>query len=74
MLWTQVQVPEASEKLMATIVEDADQMLELEKSTKTSLFLGRNMRHMPVVHLMHRIIQTGRIGDFKAVRARHFAG
>ncbi|MFC9558642.1 Gfo/Idh/MocA family protein [Agromyces sp. NPDC056965] len=62
------------EKPIAISVEDADRMLELARSTGARLYLGHNMRHMPVVRLMREIIQSGRIGQVKAIWCRHFVG
>ncbi|UNK70480.1 Gfo/Idh/MocA family oxidoreductase [Microbacterium sp. H1-D42] len=62
------------EKPIAISIEDADEMLVLAKQTGARLYLGHNMRHMPVVTLMREIIQSGRIGTVKAVWARHFVG
>ncbi|MBR7741835.1 Gfo/Idh/MocA family oxidoreductase [Phycicoccus sp. BSK3Z-2] len=62
------------EKPIATTVEDADAVLETAAATGTSLFVGHNMRYMPVVELMHSIIRRGDIGDVKAVWCRHFVG
>ena len=62
------------EKPIAISVEDADRMLELARATGARLYLGHNMRHMPVVRLMRDIIQSGRIGEVKAIWCRHFVG
>lgn len=62
------------EKPMAITIEDADAMLETARRTGTRLYVGHNMRHMPVVGLMRRLIQEGRIGEVKAVWCRHFVG
>ena len=62
------------EKPIAISIEDADEMLTLAKQTGARLYLGHNMRHMPVVKLMRDIIQSGRIGLVKAVWCRHFVG
>ncbi|MFF2493998.1 Gfo/Idh/MocA family protein [Agromyces sp. NPDC058064] len=62
------------EKPITTSIDDADNMLELARSTGTRLYLGHNMRHMPVVRLMREIIQSGRIGEVKAIWCRHFVG
>jgi len=62
------------EKPIATSVEGADRMLERARATGTRLYLGHNMRHMPVVRLMRDIIQSGRIGEVRAIWCRHFVG
>lgn len=60
------------EKPMATTTDDADRILEAAYRTGTRLYIGHNMRHMPVVTAMRRAIQDGRIGEVKAVWCRHF--
>ncbi len=62
------------EKPLAIDLGDADAMLETARRTGSRLYIGHNMRHMPVVTLMRRLIQEGRIGDVKAVWCRHFVG
>ena len=62
------------EKPLAIDLADADAMLETARRTGTRLYIGHNMRHMPVVTLMRRLIQEGRIGEVKAVWCRHFVG
>lgn len=62
------------EKPLATDLADADAVLETARRTGTRLYVGHNMRHLPVVALMRRIIQEGRIGEVKAIWCRHFVG
>ncbi|MGV8845051.1 Gfo/Idh/MocA family protein [Tessaracoccus sp.] len=62
------------EKPMAISVEDCDRMLEAAHRTRSRLYVGHNMRHMPVVTLMHDIIAAGVIGEVKAIWCRHFVG
>ena len=62
------------EKPLAIELGDADAMLETARRTGTRLYIGHNMRHMPVITLMRRLIQEGRIGRVKAVWCRHFVG
>lgn len=63
-----------TEKPMATTLEDADRILATAHRTGSRLYVGHNMRHMPVVVLMKQLIDEGRIGDVKAVWVRHFVG
>ena len=42
--------------------------------TGARLYVGHNMRHMPVVQTMRQLIQDGAIGDVKAIWCRHFVG
>lgn len=60
------------EKPMATTVEDADAILRTAYRTGTRLYVGHNMRHMPVIAAMRGAIEAGRIGEVKAVWCRHF--
>ena len=62
------------EKPMAINVEDCDAMLACAQRTGSRLYLGHNMRHMPVITQMRQIIQDGLIGEVKAVWCRHFVG
>lgn len=63
-----------TEKPLAIALEDADRMLETAYRTGSRLYVGHNMRHMPVITLMKRLIDDGRIGEVKAVWCRHFVG
>ena len=67
-------VPVFCEKPLAIDLADADRMLETARRTGTRLYIGHNMRHMPVITLMRGLIQDGRIGQVKAVWVRHFVG
>jgi predicted dehydrogenase len=62
------------EKPIAIHLADADAMLETARRTGTRLYVGHNMRHLPVIGLMRRLILEGRIGEVKAVWCRHFVG
>jgi predicted dehydrogenase len=62
------------EKPLAVSLDDCDRILETARRTGSRLYVGHNMRHMPVITLMRRLVQEGRIGDVKAVWCRHFVG
>jgi predicted dehydrogenase len=62
------------EKPLAITIESADAVLAAAYETGSKLYVGHNMRHMPVVRLMHRLIGEGAIGEVKAVWCRHFVG
>ncbi|QEO14357.1 Gfo/Idh/MocA family oxidoreductase [Agromyces intestinalis] len=62
------------EKPLAIDLADADAVLETARRTGSRLYVGHNMRHMPVVALMRRLILEGRIGEVKAIWCRHFVG
>ncbi|MFC0672393.1 Gfo/Idh/MocA family protein [Brachybacterium hainanense] len=63
-----------SEKPMAIRIEDTDAMLALAMEKRTRLFVGHNMRHMPVIRQMKAIVDSGRIGRVRAIWCRHFVG
>lgn len=67
-------IPVFCEKPLATSLEDADAILETAFATGTRLYVGHNMRHMPVITLMKDLVDQGTIGDVKAVWCRHFVG
>ena len=67
-------VPVFCEKPLAISIDDCDRILESAHRTGTRLYVGHNMRHMPVIRLMRSLIQEGRIGEVKAVWCRHFVG
>jgi len=62
------------EKPMAIDLDDADAMLSTARRTGARLYIGHNMRHMPVITLMRDLISEGRIGEVKAIWCRHFVG
>lgn len=67
-------IPTFCEKPMAISVEDTDAMLALAKEKRARLYIGHNMRHMPVVRQMKAIVDSGRIGRVRAIWCRHFVG
>lgn len=62
------------EKPMAITIEDCDAMLAMAHEKRARLYIGHNMRHMPVVRQMKEIIDAGRIGRVRAIWTRHFVG
>ncbi|HKU29504.1 MAG TPA: Gfo/Idh/MocA family oxidoreductase [Arthrobacter sp.] len=67
-------IPTFCEKPLDVTLEAADLILQTAFETGTRLYVGHNMRHMPVVVQMRDIIQAGTIGDVKAIWCRHFVG
>lgn len=63
-----------TEKPLAITVEDCDRILDVARRTGSRLYVGHNMRHMPVITLMKDLIDSGRIGTVKAIWCRHFVG
>ncbi|MGW5346378.1 Gfo/Idh/MocA family oxidoreductase [Streptomyces sp. HUAS TT3] len=62
------------EKPLDISVERCDAILRTARATGTRLYVGHNMRHMPVVRLMRGLIARGAIGEVKTVWVRHFVG
>jgi len=62
------------EKPLATSIEDCDRMLACAEKSKGNLMVGFNMRYMHFVNKMKDIVDSGRIGEIKAVWVRHFVG
>ncbi|GAA3798710.1 Gfo/Idh/MocA family oxidoreductase [Sphaerisporangium flaviroseum] len=66
--------PTFVEKPLAITVADCDLILRTAREQRTRLYVGHNMRHMPVVRTMRRLIAEGAIGEVKAIWCRHFVG
>ncbi|WP_329131200.1 Gfo/Idh/MocA family protein [Streptomyces sp. NBC_00670] len=62
------------EKPLDITVERCDAILRTAYETGTRLYVGHNMRHMPVIRLMRDIIARGEIGEVKTIWVRHFVG
>ncbi|WP_328379158.1 Gfo/Idh/MocA family oxidoreductase [Streptomyces sp. NBC_00440] len=67
-------VPVFLDKPMAITTESCDRLLTAARAHRTPLYVGHNMRHMPVVVAMRELIDSGAIGQVKAVWCRHFVG
>lgn len=67
-------LPTFCEKPMGITVEQCDAMLEMAMEKRSRLYIGHNMRHMPVVRQMKRLIDEGAIGNVRAIWTRHFVG
>lgn len=62
------------EKPLAITVEGATRILQTAYRTRTPLYVGHNMRHMSVVTIFKDLIDSGAIGEVKAIWCRHFVG
>ncbi|SDJ56202.1 Gfo/Idh/MocA family protein [Streptomyces indicus] len=62
------------EKPLDITVERCDELLRTARETGTRLYVGHNMRHMPVIRLMREVIARGEIGRVRSVWVRHFVG
>lgn len=68
------EVPVFVEKPLAITIEGSDRILHTAYETGTKVYVGHNMRHMPVITTMRRLIQEGHIGEVKSIWCRHFVG
>lgn len=62
------------EKPLAITVEGCDHILQAQKESGKKLMVGFNMRYMNMFRTMKEIVDSGAIGDIKAVWVRHFVG
>jgi predicted dehydrogenase len=60
------------EKPMHITIEGCDRILRAAKEDNVRLFIGHNMRYMNVILKMKELIDSGAIGEVKAVWCRHF--
>lgn len=60
------------EKPMAITIDGCDRILKTAFECKKKLYLGHNMRHMPIIQKMKKLIDDGAIGQIKAAWCRHF--
>ena len=67
-------VPTFVEKPLAITTTGCDRILATAQRTGTRLYVGHNMRHMPVILTMRGLIDSGAIGEVKAIWCRHFVG
>ena len=67
-------IPVYLEKPMAITTEGCDRLLQAAQQTGGRLYLGHNMRHMPFVREMKKLIDSGAIGEPKVAWCRHFVG
>ncbi|NHW37115.1 Gfo/Idh/MocA family protein [Paenibacillus aceris] len=62
------------EKPLAITTEGCDRILEAWKKSGKHLMVGFNMRYMNMFRTMKEIVDSGVIGEIKAVWVRHFVG
>ncbi|MEE6283190.1 Gfo/Idh/MocA family protein [Georgenia sunbinii] len=67
-------VPLFVDKPLAITLEGADRILQAAYDSGTKLYVGHNMRHMPVIRQLKQLVDEGRIGEVKAVWCRYFVG
>jgi len=59
---------------LAVTIESSDAILRVAYESGSRLYVGHNMRHMPVVTGMRELIEAGRVGTVQAIWCRHFVG
>lgn len=62
------------EKPLAITVPQAEAVLAASAKNQKLLFVGHNMRYMPIVEALKKAIDAGLIGEVKSVWCRHFVG
>ena len=62
------------EKPMAITIEGCDRILKAWQTSGVRLMIGFNMRYMNMFRVMKEIVDSGVIGEIKAVWVRHFVG
>jgi len=62
------------EKPLAITVEGCDNILRAWKESGKELMAGHNMRYLNMYRTMKGIVDSGAIGEIKAVWVRHFVG
>lgn len=62
------------EKPMAITVEGCDRVLAAWKASGKRMMIGFNMRYMNIFRVMKEIVDSGAIGEVRAVWVRHFVG
>lgn len=66
--------PVLVEKPLDITIERCDLILRTAYETGTRLYVGHNMRHMPVIRQMRDLVLRGDIGTVRTVWVRHFVG
>jgi predicted dehydrogenase len=62
------------EKPLAITLDGADRVLRTAFETRVGLYVGHNMRHMPIIVEMRKLIRSGTIGRVTSIWCRHFIG
>jgi len=63
-----------AEKPLAISTDGCDRVLQVARESGTRLYVGHNMRHMPVITTMKRLIDEGAVGQVQTIWCRHFVG
>lgn len=62
------------EKPLAITIDGCDHILAAQRRSGRRLMVGFNMRYMSIFRTMKEILDSGAIGELKAVWVRHFVG
>ena len=62
------------EKPLAITTRGSDRILETAVDNGARLYVGHNMRHVPMVRMMRQCVMEGAIGEVEAIWCRHFVG
>ncbi|MEV6232766.1 Gfo/Idh/MocA family oxidoreductase [Saccharopolyspora shandongensis] len=62
------------EKPLAVTTAGCDRVLAAARQSGGKLYVGHNMRHMPVIRTMRDLITSGAIGEVTSIWCRHFVG
>ncbi len=62
------------EKPLAITIEGCDRILRAWRASGKGLMVGFNMRYMNMMRTMKEIVDSGTIGEVRAVWVRHFVG
>jgi predicted dehydrogenase len=63
-----------SEKPLAITVEGCDRIIDTWQRSGKHLMVGFNMRYMSMYQTMKELVDSGAIGELKAIWVRHFVG
>ena len=62
------------DKPLAITAEDCDAVLAQAAQSRSRLYVGHNLRHLPTLRTMRELVQSGAIGQVQSVWCRHFVG
>jgi predicted dehydrogenase len=62
------------DKPLAISLADCDEVLATAARTGSRLYVGHNLRHLPMLRRMRQLIDEGAIGRVRSVWCRHFVG
>ncbi|WP_084581647.1 Gfo/Idh/MocA family protein [Kutzneria sp. 744] len=62
------------DKPLAISLADCDEVLATAAHTGSRLYVGHNLRHLPMLRRMRELIDEGAIGRVQSVWCRHFVG